>query len=1140
MRNLLPTPHIRLLVLFLIAGAVGPQMVKGQLVTTVAGTAETPGSTDGHAINQALLNNPHGIAADKFGRVYIADRWNHKIRVLDTNTDSVYTLAGDGNIGADNGQGANARFYEPWGLACDSVGTVYVADTKNQLIRKIDTLGNVTTLAGTGNYGVQNGPALSARFANPTGITVTPDGTVYVCDHVAHTIRRISTAGVVTTLAGTAFLTGDTDGSGSGALFNRPYGIQLDHNGDIIVADEWNHKIRRVTPAGLVSTIAGVGLIGSDDGPASSARFNYPWDVAVDTSGTIYVMDGFNHTMRRIDNGTVDTYVGSVAETGAEDGYGLNASFSGATALCYDIRSNSIYVGDAFNDLIRRVVPSTGLDLFASGLQSGDTICQGEALILTAAPDLYVSYQFFLNGSSVQSGPSPTYATIVNQLGEMTFEATAVHLDGYQVSTGPFTLQVVSAPSAGFESDLIAETPSGFEIQFTSTGANATSYRWNFGDPGSGGSNFSFLENPTHLYEFPGTYDVELIVNNSGNCPDTLLRNNAVSFLGLAPSPIPVAALDTICTGDSLRFDATLTIYEEYLFYLNGNLVQGGTQAFWDQTFAQSGGQLVELVAIDDQGDSIPARELTFFVADRPQAAFTFDLSSPPGGGVLVNFSYTGTSASAVSWNFGDPASGSDNESSSLAPEHLYQAPGSYWIELIASGIGGCEDTLRREIPVIDIGLTSIPALDPAGTDTFCVGEELRFSIAPVAFASYQFWLNGELVQDSTVAELVLPLPSEGPFILTSAGTLDNGEVIQNAPQRWEVATSPDADFEYQILGSGPDGTVVQYFPLSLDPTISFFWEFGDTLSGVENTSLASTPTHTYRQPGFYDVRLTVTNEAGCSAMEFKEDGLILLDLLSENVNRGDTICEGEEYRFFANTDAFNLYEFWVDGIMLQRSASSEFAFQFTNAGTVTLQIWGETFDGNRVSAPDFSLVVVPIPLADFAVLDESLGLDGYQVSFQSNVPGAVAYQWDFGDPLAGDDNVSQEVNPIHLYQTYGNYSVRLIANTGGSCADTLVRVNLITYEAVSPNVFVPTAFTPNGDGINDILYVRGRLLRQVDFSIFNEWGQRIFQSQSQDLGWDGTHLGQQVEPDTYVYVLRVTLADGQIQTFQGQTTLIR
>ena len=181
-----------------------------QTVSTVSGIAGVVGSNNGPALS-ATFNNPHGIATDLQGNIYVADRYGHKIRKISGGI--VTTFAGSNSPGFANGTGTAASFNEPWSLACDAAGNVYVADAKNYAIRKITPAGVVTTVAGTGVFGVTNGPVSTAEFGFPSGVTVSSNGSIiYVCDRMTHTIRKIS-GGNVTTLAGTAFSSGSTDGT---------------------------------------------------------------------------------------------------------------------------------------------------------------------------------------------------------------------------------------------------------------------------------------------------------------------------------------------------------------------------------------------------------------------------------------------------------------------------------------------------------------------------------------------------------------------------------------------------------------------------------------------------------------------------------------------------------------------------------------------------------------------------------------------------------------------------------------------------------------------------------------------------------------------------------------------------------------
>src|ERR1043166_3677051 len=214
------------------------------------------------------------------------------------------TLAGlAGSFGSTDGTGSAARFVYPYGLATDSAGNVYVADGYNHTIRKITPVGVVTTLAGlAGSVGSADGTGSAARFNFPTGVATDSAGNVYVADTSNYTLRKITPAGVVTTLAGLAGSLGSADGTGSAARFNNPYGVATDLAGNVYVADTFNSTIRKITPAGVVTTLAGpVGSFsfGSADGTSSAARFYLPSGVATGSAGNVYVADTSNHTIRK-------------------------------------------------------------------------------------------------------------------------------------------------------------------------------------------------------------------------------------------------------------------------------------------------------------------------------------------------------------------------------------------------------------------------------------------------------------------------------------------------------------------------------------------------------------------------------------------------------------------------------------------------------------------------------------------------------------------------------------------------------------------------------------------------------------------------------------------------------------------------
>jgi sugar lactone lactonase YvrE len=271
-------------------------------VSVLAGTPGMFGSADGPG-NTALFSGPQGIAVDTAGNLYVADTGNDTVRKI-TSGGTVGTLAGSaGNPGNADGTGTNAQFYAPAGVAVDSAGSVYVADTWNHTIRKITSGGVSSTLAGlAGTAGTFDGTNTSARFNLPTGVALDSAANIYVSDYNNDTIRKVTAAGAVTTLAGWAGIWGNTDGTNGNALFSGPAGISVDNSGNLYVADSGNQTLRKLTTTGtnwVVSTVAGLaGVSGSTDGAGSAAGFYYPAGVAVSGAGYVYVADSGNNTIR--------------------------------------------------------------------------------------------------------------------------------------------------------------------------------------------------------------------------------------------------------------------------------------------------------------------------------------------------------------------------------------------------------------------------------------------------------------------------------------------------------------------------------------------------------------------------------------------------------------------------------------------------------------------------------------------------------------------------------------------------------------------------------------------------------------------------------------------------------------------------
>ncbi len=330
---------------------------------SISSFAGVPPRLDGTGA-EAVFYHPEFISIDSSGVSYVSEDTDHTIRKI-TAAGIVTTFAGSaGSFGSTDGTGASARFKTPCGSHIDSLGNLYVADSGNHTIRKITSDGVVTTFAGTaGSSGITDGTGSEARFNYPRDVTVDSSNNVYVADTSNHTIRKITPGGVVTTIAGTAGISGSIDGNGIAASFNQPYGVDVDSAGNLFVADKLNHTIRKIDTLGNVTTFAGTaGLSGITDATGASARFNNPCSLELDASGNVYVTHNFR--IRKITSEAVVTTFAGSGVAGSADGIGTSATFNVPTSVAVD-NSGNLYVADQDNGTIRKITPAAVVTTFA-------------------------------------------------------------------------------------------------------------------------------------------------------------------------------------------------------------------------------------------------------------------------------------------------------------------------------------------------------------------------------------------------------------------------------------------------------------------------------------------------------------------------------------------------------------------------------------------------------------------------------------------------------------------------------------------------------------------------------------------------------------------------------------------------------
>ncbi len=333
------------------------------VISTVVGTGEFAFGGDGGPAVSARINQPHGVAADSSGNIFVPDYFNHRIRKV-TPAGSISTVAGNGTYGfsGDGGPAAGARIFQE-DIAVDAAGNLLIADRGNFRVRQVTPAGIISTIAGTGipGFSGDGGPAVAARVSTAYGIAVDAAGNIFVADYGGARVRKINPAGIISTVAGTGVpgFSGD-GGPATSARLNNPAGVAVDSTGNLFIADALNNRVRKVTPDGTVSTVAGNGIAGfsGDGGPAVLAQLNFRGGIAVDAAGALYFTDTLNNRVRKVTpDGIISTLAGNgTAGFSGDGGPALSAQLYQPLGLAVDTLGN-LFIADFVNARIRMVTP---------------------------------------------------------------------------------------------------------------------------------------------------------------------------------------------------------------------------------------------------------------------------------------------------------------------------------------------------------------------------------------------------------------------------------------------------------------------------------------------------------------------------------------------------------------------------------------------------------------------------------------------------------------------------------------------------------------------------------------------------------------------------------------------------------------
>jgi sugar lactone lactonase YvrE len=519
------------------------------VVTTLAGLDQTTGTADGNGA-AARFSDPEGIVADGSGNVYIADSGNHAIRKL-TAANDVTTFAGlAGTSGFVDGAGNAARFNVPYGMALDSAGNFYVADCANRAVRKITPGGVVTTLAGSSSVVPLN---------SPFGVAADAAGNVYVADRQNHVIRKIVPGGTMTTLAGELGVPGNSDGAGSAAHFSEPAGVTVAGDGFIYVADALNHTIRKISSAGVVATFAGqAGTAGWLDAPVgTNARFCWPSGLVADAANNLYVADTANERIRMITPGGAVTTLAGNGTPGSTDGLGAAAQFSHPEGITFD--GTNLYVADTLNFVVRKVTLAgnvttvagkAGFSGFSAGTGSAARFNFPEGVAADAAGNVYVA-----DGGNCllrKITPAGVVSTLAGQGNDSGFVdgvgsvarfdyptgiavvGTSIYIaDKYNNAIRLGTPAIADAAIIDLASGIVGEVR-----QLDTAPQTATAWQWRLLRAPSGSSavlSSASARNPTFTPDMPDLYRFELVATGpSGRSLTTLELNVRPAFTSAA------------------------------------------------------------------------------------------------------------------------------------------------------------------------------------------------------------------------------------------------------------------------------------------------------------------------------------------------------------------------------------------------------------------------------------------------------------------------------------------------------------------------------------------------------------------------------------------------------------------------------
>jgi len=978
---------------FLLLVTVLPFFAGAQTISTIAGNGTPSYGGDGGSATGAELSRPIGVTMDAECNLYISDYNNARIRKV-TVSGIISTVAGTGSAGfsGDGGMATAAQIGHTEKITVDAAGNIYFADFTNHRVRKITTAGIITTIAGNGTpgYSGDGGPATAAELWYPSGIAVDATGNVYISDEWNNRIRKVNTAGVISTIAGngpTGYLLGGFGGDGgpaTSAAINFPVGITTTPSGSIVFSDCGNNRLRQISTTGIITTIAGTGTAasGGDGGPATAAQLNGPEGVIADATGNVYVCEITGNRVRNIDaSGNIHTFAGNGTPgfTG-DSGPATAAEVHSPEGVFVDLSTSCVYVADAGNNRIRRIGSCAG----------------------------------------------PVCAAVVVACDSITMP------DSLHLCTG----DTVTIPAVLIGADSVY------------------SARW---QPGTGLSDTTITE-PVLTATTPGWYTLTL----SAILPENLVTNGDFSggSLGFSTTYTPEGTGSTSTPGDyAVATDPNLydgswpamgdhTTGSGNMLIIDGSYTSGAS--FWCETMTVTPGtNYIFTVWTALLHNPLPSIQLSI------NSINVGTITPPSIAGIWQQYQ--------VLWNSGTATSANICMS-----------------DLMAAGFGNdfaIDDISLQPLCVAkDSVYVAINISDSSNTATNVNACALSLPVTLSAPSSYSSpnWSTGASTSNITV-------PGAGTYWVRSAGSCFLFTDTFNVSLH---AVSSDTTTSDTTLCPGP---VTLNAPLWFT---SYTWNTGSTTASIIVNS-----------NGNYSV---VNADTAACARHVAEFAVNYRAIPQVQLGNDTTLCQGSTLLLSPQTN--------VTGSYLWNTGSTNSSITITTAGTYIVTIT------DSCSASD-TIQIAELPLPVINLGPDTAICDGNELLLST---GNTATSWNTG---AWGSSILVE---------HGGTYVATEVNNCGIARDTIV------VEVDPCNIGVPSAFSPNGDMSNDVLYVRGEGAAALTFRIYDRWGEMVFETNDAKIGWDGSFKGQPQPVGVYGYVVSATMKDGTSRMIKGNVTLLR